>query len=194
MTRTNRRSRSTAVSPPGSSAARTPVLLLSCAYRTPRPGISTRGPRGASHRSPPEGGIACLNRRNHPNACRARQTPREPSETTRFPRVDESADRAGRGSTGAPAQCGRIANQHQAHDGTWHGRRGRAKLARSSRPSTAMTWGRVRRRLTEQRPRVGGRLSPWGQRRSAALYTDALLTYWAKRLALVGLKGVPSRF
>ena len=31
-------------------------LPLQCAYRTPRPGISTRGPRGASHRSHPRVG------------------------------------------------------------------------------------------------------------------------------------------
>jgi len=37
-------------------AALPPGLPLQCAYRTPRPGISTRGPRGASHGSHPKAG------------------------------------------------------------------------------------------------------------------------------------------
>lgn len=55
-------------------------LPLQCAYRTPRPGISTRGPRGASHRPRPGAGSRALRRPLDPNACLADQTPREPAE------------------------------------------------------------------------------------------------------------------
>jgi hypothetical protein len=50
-------------------AAVLPGLPLQCAYRTPRPGISTRGPARGLARITPEGGTACLNRQRDPNAC-----------------------------------------------------------------------------------------------------------------------------
>ena len=74
-------------------AASLPGLPLQCAYRTPRPGISTRGPRRASHRSRPKAGPRALRGRLDPNACPAGQTPGEPAEIARSPRVRLAATR-----------------------------------------------------------------------------------------------------
>ena len=58
-------------------------LPLQCAYRTPRPGISTRGPRGASHRSRPKAGPRALHRHRKGSPYRPGQTRGKPPENAR---------------------------------------------------------------------------------------------------------------
>jgi hypothetical protein len=58
-------------------------LPLQCAYRTPRPGISTWGPARASHRSRPRAGPRALRNQLDPTARGSGQTGRERPKTTR---------------------------------------------------------------------------------------------------------------
>jgi hypothetical protein len=77
-------------------AAWLPGLPLQCAYRTPRPGISTRGPARGLAPNTPEGGTACLNGQLDPSACTAGQNPRERAEIAGSPGLRSAARRRDR--------------------------------------------------------------------------------------------------
>ena len=61
-------------------AALLPGLPLQCAYRTPRPGISTRGPARGLAPNTPKAGSHALRRHRKLSRRRAPQTAREPHE------------------------------------------------------------------------------------------------------------------